>query len=152
MIIPPTPESEKDVSWIDSLRNLPRYCTITFQPHHLTTFMCRLSSNLRALTSWNPQDLSKPVMGLLYLCLWSLPPCVPHPLSSLCVQTVLVGDNVLIIVAGDRRLVLVDSWQEGGRESTSGTEGKVSWAVIPTVYGREYFRGPRRVSRKVGKA
>ena len=29
--------------------------------------MCRLSWNLGALTSWNPQGLSRPVMGLLYL-------------------------------------------------------------------------------------
>jgi hypothetical protein len=31
-----------------------------------TTFMCRLSSNLGASTSWNLQGLSRPVMGLLY--------------------------------------------------------------------------------------
>jgi hypothetical protein len=29
--------------------------------------MCRLSYNLAASTSWNPQGLSRPVMGLLYL-------------------------------------------------------------------------------------
>jgi len=29
--------------------------------------MCRLSWNLGASTSWNPQGLSRPVMGLLYL-------------------------------------------------------------------------------------
>ena len=34
---------------------------------NLTTFICRLSWNLGASTSWNPQSLSKPVMGLLYL-------------------------------------------------------------------------------------
>jgi hypothetical protein len=34
---------------------------------NLTTFMCRLSRNLGASTSWNPVDLSRPVMGLLYL-------------------------------------------------------------------------------------
>jgi hypothetical protein len=34
---------------------------------NLTTFMCRLSRNLEASTSWNPKGLSKPVMGLLYL-------------------------------------------------------------------------------------
>jgi hypothetical protein len=33
----------------------------------LTTFMCRLSWNLEASVSWNPQDLSRSVMGLLYL-------------------------------------------------------------------------------------
>jgi hypothetical protein len=32
-----------------------------------TTFMCRLSRNLGASTSWNPQGLFRPVMGLLYL-------------------------------------------------------------------------------------
>jgi len=32
-----------------------------------TTWMCRLSRNLGASTSWNPQGLSRPVMGLLYL-------------------------------------------------------------------------------------
>ena len=32
-----------------------------------TTFICRLSWNLGASTSWNPQGLSRPVMGLLYL-------------------------------------------------------------------------------------
>jgi hypothetical protein len=34
---------------------------------NLTTFMCRLSRNLGASTSWNPVSLSRPVMGLLYL-------------------------------------------------------------------------------------
>jgi hypothetical protein len=33
---------------------------------NLTTFMCRLSINLWASTSWNPKGLSRPVMGLLY--------------------------------------------------------------------------------------
>jgi hypothetical protein len=35
----------------------------------LSTFMCRLSWNLETSTFWNPQGLSRPVMGLLYLCL-----------------------------------------------------------------------------------
>ena len=39
---------------------------------NLTTFMCRLSWNPGASTSWNPQGLSRPVMGLLYLYLY---PC-----------------------------------------------------------------------------
>jgi len=34
---------------------------------NLTTFMCRLSWNLWALTSWNSQGLSRPVTELLYL-------------------------------------------------------------------------------------
>jgi hypothetical protein len=40
---------------------------------NLTTFMCRLSKNLRASTSWSPKGLSRPVMGLLYLYQCSLP-------------------------------------------------------------------------------
>jgi hypothetical protein len=34
---------------------------------NLTTFMRRLSRNLGASSYWNPQGLSRPVMGLLYL-------------------------------------------------------------------------------------
>jgi len=34
---------------------------------NIATFMCRLSWNLGASTSWNPQGLSRPVMGWLYL-------------------------------------------------------------------------------------
>jgi len=37
---------------------------------NLNTFMCRLSGNLGAPTSWNPQELPRPVKGLLYLCLY----------------------------------------------------------------------------------
>jgi len=33
------------------------------------TFMCQLSWNMEASTSWNLQGLSRPVMGLLYLFL-----------------------------------------------------------------------------------
>ena len=33
----------------------------------LTTFMCQLFWNLGISTSWNPQGLSRPVMGLLHL-------------------------------------------------------------------------------------
>jgi hypothetical protein len=36
----------------------------------LTTFMCRLSWNVEASTSWKPQGLSGPVMGLLYFYLY----------------------------------------------------------------------------------
>ena len=39
---------------------------------NLTTIMCRLPWNLRALASWNPQGLSRPVMGLLYLYLTNI--------------------------------------------------------------------------------
>jgi hypothetical protein len=47
----------------------------------------------------------------------------------------LVADYVLTVFASDTHLVLVDSWQKGGRKSTLGTERKVSWAVSPTVHG-----------------
>ena len=36
---------------------------------NLTTFMWRLSWNLEASTFWNPQALSRPVMGCLYFYL-----------------------------------------------------------------------------------
>ena len=36
---------------------------------NLTASLCRLSWNVGASTSWNPQGLSRPVMGLLYLYL-----------------------------------------------------------------------------------
>jgi hypothetical protein len=39
---------------------------------NLTTFMCRLSKNLGASTSWSPKGLPRPVMSLLYLYLCSL--------------------------------------------------------------------------------
>jgi len=34
---------------------------------NLTTFMCQFSLNLGTSNSWNPQGLSRDVMGLLYL-------------------------------------------------------------------------------------
>jgi hypothetical protein len=34
---------------------------------NIITFVCRLSRNLGASTSWNPKGLSRPVQGLLYL-------------------------------------------------------------------------------------
>jgi hypothetical protein len=39
---------------------------------NLTTFICRLSRNLAALTSSIPKGLSRPVMGLLYLCFFHM--------------------------------------------------------------------------------
>jgi hypothetical protein len=43
---------------------------------NLTTFMCRWSCSLGALTSWNPQDLSWPVMGMLYLFITLFVTCI----------------------------------------------------------------------------
>jgi len=46
----------------------------------LTTFMFRLSWNLGTSNSWNPQGLSRPVMGLLYLYLY------PYLIASFLLQ------------------------------------------------------------------
>jgi len=47
--------------------------------------MCHFSWNLRAFTSWNPQGLSRPVQGLLYLCCtnWATYAFSNAPYSSL---------------------------------------------------------------------
>jgi hypothetical protein len=54
-----TEMSTRNISWGVKAAGAYRW-----QP---TTFMCQLSRNLGASTSWNPQGLSRPVMGLLYL-------------------------------------------------------------------------------------
>ena len=56
---PLTEMSTRNISWEE--RRLVR------RADNLTTFVCRLYWNLGAWTSWNPQGLSRPVMGLLYL-------------------------------------------------------------------------------------
>jgi hypothetical protein len=56
---PLTEMSTRNISWGV---NAARACG--WQP---TTFVCRLSRNLEASTSWNPYGLSRPVIGLLYL-------------------------------------------------------------------------------------
>ena len=43
---------------------------LVLRADNLTTFMCRLSRNLEASTSWKLQGLSRPVMELLYLDLY----------------------------------------------------------------------------------
>jgi len=48
-----------------STRNIP-----VRRADNLTTFMCRLSWNLGASNFGNPQGLSRPVIGLLYLCFY----------------------------------------------------------------------------------
>jgi len=58
---PLTEMSTRNISW--GLRRPVR------RADNLTTLMCRLSWNLGASTFWNPKDLSRPVMGLLYLFL-----------------------------------------------------------------------------------
>jgi hypothetical protein len=54
-----TEMSTKNISWGEKLS--------VRRTDNLTTFMYRLSWNLGASSSWNPQGLSRPVMGLLYL-------------------------------------------------------------------------------------
>ena len=44
---------------------------------NLTTFVGRLSRNVGASTSWDPQGLSRPVMVLLYLYLIQITAAVP---------------------------------------------------------------------------
>ena len=56
---PLTEMSTRAVSWVYS-RPVPR-------ADKVTTFLRRLSWNLGASTFWNPQGLSRPVQGLLYL-------------------------------------------------------------------------------------
>jgi len=58
---PLTEISNRNISW--GLRRPLRGAD------NLTTFMCRLSWNLSASTSWNPQGLSRGVQGLLYILL-----------------------------------------------------------------------------------
>jgi hypothetical protein len=50
------------------LLNIRKKNRQTRRADNLTTFMCRLSWNLGASTSWNSLGLSRSVMGLLYLC------------------------------------------------------------------------------------
>jgi hypothetical protein len=45
---------------------VPLVCSVR-RADNLTTYLCWLSWNLGASTSWNPQGFSRPVMGLLYL-------------------------------------------------------------------------------------
>jgi hypothetical protein len=56
---PLTEISTRNISWEATVRRADTR----------TSFMCRLSKNLGASTSWNPKGLSTPVMGLLRLLL-----------------------------------------------------------------------------------
>jgi len=67
---PLTEMSTRNVSW--------GYRRQVRRADNLTTFMCRLSWNLGAWTSWNPQGLSRPVMGLLYFFTCFGQPCARH--------------------------------------------------------------------------
>ena len=56
---PLTEMSTRNISW-----RVKAASAFGWQP---STLMCQMSRNLGASTSWNPQCLSRPVMGLLYL-------------------------------------------------------------------------------------
>ena len=58
---PLTEMSTRNISW--------RKRWSVHRADNLTTYVCRLSWNLGVSTSWNPQGLSRPVMGLLYFYL-----------------------------------------------------------------------------------
>jgi len=61
---PLTEMSTRNISW--------GWRRLVHRANNLTTFMCRMSWNVGASPSWNPQGLSRPVMGLLYLYLYLL--------------------------------------------------------------------------------
>jgi len=58
---PLTEMSTRNISW--------GYRRPVRRADKLTTFMCRMSWNVGASTSWNTQGLSRPVMELVYLYL-----------------------------------------------------------------------------------
>jgi len=60
-------------------RNIPWWVKVAGAwADSLTTFMCRLSWNIGVSTSWNPQGLSRPEMGDLYLLPLPLSFTLPH--------------------------------------------------------------------------
>ena len=59
---------------------------------NLTTFMCRLSWNLGASISWNPQGLSRSVMGLLYIYIYK---CIESKESTLKETRVVIVWNLI---------------------------------------------------------
>jgi hypothetical protein len=97
---------------------------------NLTTFMCPLSRNLGASTSWNPNGMSRPVMGLLYLTviwhyrflwLWvlSLWPSGMTPFS-------LVDRYCLLL------LLFQWGWVEGGTFVPNFTVSHLRWHYLTT--------------------
>ena len=63
---PLTEMSTSNISWQGKGSQCKRLTTLP------TTFTCRLSWNLRASTSWNPQGLFRLALGLLYFHLFCL--------------------------------------------------------------------------------
>jgi hypothetical protein len=74
---------------------------------NLTTFMCRLSWNLGSWTSWNPQDLSRPVLGLLCLYLSYVTTLKKKSvLITLCQRTSIFSCITLNILQNDPHLTV----------------------------------------------
>jgi hypothetical protein len=108
--------------------------------YNLTTFMCRLSWNLGNSTSWNPQGLSSPVMGLLYLYEY-LCRLLLHSMCSVCLLVCLLVSHSVMHAAvevmtlfpshdcdhkGENRIICVANWKtlEAVRNYVSVLYGK----------------------------
>jgi hypothetical protein len=87
-----------------------------FRSDNLTTFMCRLSINLGASNSWNPKGLSRSVMGLLYLYIYTFYISLTAPL--LCYAKKLV------------------------RRSGEGIKGKIRPPTYPSAYCTDFQTQP----------
>jgi hypothetical protein len=76
-----------------------RPCVPMRRADNLVTVMCRLSWNLGASTSWNPQGLTRPIMGLLFrpcvtisVCnLWYIPSRVKSRRHWIMVSAVMIA-------------------------------------------------------------
>jgi len=75
------------------------------------TFICRLSWNMGASISWNPQGLSRPVMGLLYLYVHYMPtlPSGSHKYLSrnkrkVCARLQIPETNIFIVGRNEVRI------------------------------------------------
>jgi len=64
----------------------------------LTTFVCQLPSNLRASNSWNPQDISRTLQGLIYSLLNGVE--VPDIFVYLLIYAIIYSVNSLVKVYG----------------------------------------------------
>ena len=101
----------------------------------LTTFMYRLSGHLETSNSWNPQGLSRPVMGLLLLLLLDVT-WKPEQLSRY--------DSLRVGRSGDRI-------QGGERFSTPVQTGSGDHPASYTM-GTGSFQGVMRPGRDVDHA
>ena len=85
----------------------------------LITFMCWLLWNLGASNTWNPQDLSRPVMGLLYLVL------TERSLPIMCEsqkQGYLICPNLCTVERNDTTFLWNVAWHQPIDTVTSQTQ------------------------------